>query len=251
MCASHLLSESLKLLDRQEKRNIEAATTEPHEPRWRRRKDDRPREIMDAALEMFLEKGYSATRLEDIAQKANVTKGTLFIYFENKEDLFKSLVREGISQLAAYSEQSRMDIEVSAQETILFMVNNWWKFLANTIFGKLPKLIVSDAANFPDITQVYVDEVILPGRRMIAEVIQRGIDAGEFQPIDPENAARVITAPLFMMMIWRYSVTKFDKTPLDDIDYINTHINMVLNGLITRPTARASDRQKKPAITRQ
>jgi AcrR family transcriptional regulator len=233
------------MLDHQEKQSSETATTEPHEPRWRRRKDDRPREIMEAALEMFLEKGYSATRLEDIAQKANVTKGTLFIYFENKEDLFKSLVREGIAQLKEFDEQNRMDIRVSAQESILFMVNNWWKSLANTIFGKLPKLIVSDASNFPDITQLYIDEVMVPGRRMIAEVIQRGIDAGEFQPVNPEYAARLITAPLIMMSIWRHSGAKFESAPLNDVDYLNTHINVTLNGLVTRPAARASDRALK------
>ncbi len=209
--------------------------TASHEPRWRRRKDDRPGEIMDAALDVFLEKGYAATRLEDIAQKAKVTKGTLFIYFTNKEDLFRSLVREGIGQLAAFKDQSHTDLRASAHEIILLMVHNWWKFLANSNFGKLPKIIISEATNFPDITKMYMDDVILPGRKMMADVVQKGIDAGEFQSVDAEIAARIILAPLFMLLIWRYSASAFEKKPIHELDYINTHVNLSINGLQVRP----------------
>lgn len=212
-------------------------TTPAHEPRWRRRKDDRPREIMDAALELFLENGFAATRLEDIAAKANVTKGTLFIYFENKEDLFKSLIREGMRQMETFKEASQLNIRVSAQETLLFMINNWWKFLANTDFGKLPKLIVSEAANFPDVTRLYMDEVIIPGRGLITDVIRQGIEAGEFRKIDPEHAARVFLAPLYMMLVWRYSAGKFETTPMDELEYINTHIKIGIQGLLAKPNA--------------
>jgi AcrR family transcriptional regulator len=215
--------------------NSDAERTEPaHEPRWRRRKDDRPKEIMDAALELFLEKGFAATRLEDIAAKANVTKGTLFIYFTNKEDLFKSLIREGMNQMSGFMQASQLEIRVSAQETILFMTNNWWKFLANSDFGKLPKLIVSEAANFPDITEQYLEEVVIPGRTMLTEVIRQGITDGEFKQIDPEQAARAFLAPLFMLLIWRYSVAPFEKTPFNDLEYIQTHLKIALQGLVVK-----------------
>lgn len=208
---------------------------ESHEPRWRRRKDDRPREIMDAALAVFLENGFSATRLEDIAAKANVTKGTLFIYFTNKEDLFKSLIVDGMSQMAAFKEASQLNIRVSAQETLLFIANNWWKFLANSDFGKLPKLIIADAANFPDITAMYLEQVVMPGRAMMADVIRQGIASGEFRQVDPEQAARVLLAPLFMLLVWRYSVAPFEKHPIDELEYINTHIKITMQGLLERP----------------
>lgn len=192
---------------------------------------------MDAALELFLENGFSATRLEDIAAKANVTKGTLFIYFENKEDLFKSLIREGMGQMETFKEASQLNIRVSAQGTLLFMINNWWKFLANTDFGKLPKLIVAEAANFPDVTRLYMDEVVIPGRAMITQVIQQGIDAGEFRKVDAEQAARVFLAPLYMLLVWRYSAARFEKTPINELEYINTHISIGIQGLLAKPSA--------------
>jgi len=220
--------------DQNNKSNVE---TTPHEPRWRRRKDDRPREIMDAALEMFLERGFAATRLEDIATKASVTKGTLFIYFENKEDLYKSLVRENMKELKAFQEENKFDIHISSQETLLFLTNNWWKSVANSDYGKLPKLIVSEAANFPDITKEYLEEVSRPGRAGIAEIVRRGVESGEFRKVDPALAARVIMAPLFMLLIWRYSVAPFDEDALNEIEYVNTHIKMAIQGLLARPSA--------------
>lgn len=218
-----------------QKINPEMTSPVSHEPRWRRRKDDRPREIMDAALELFLENGFAATRLEDIAAKANVTKGTLFIYFTNKEDLFKSLIREGMNQMDAFKAASELNIRVSAAETIRFMTNNWWKFLAHSDFGKLPKLIVSEAANFPDITQMYMDEVVIPGRALVTEVFRQGVDSGEFRQVDPAIAARTFLAPLFMLLVWRYSGARFEKTPIDEIEYVNTHIQITLQGLLASP----------------
>lgn len=221
--------------DDQEKKSAETLPAS-HEPRWRRRKDDRPGEIMDAALTMFLEKGFSATRLEDIAAMANVTKGTLFIYFTNKEDLFKSLIRESMNQMSAFKEASQLNIHVSAQETLLFMANNWWKFLANSDFGKLPKLIVSEAANFPDITLMYLEEVVEPGRALVAEVIRQGIADGEFRKIDPEQAARAFLAPLFMLLVWRHSVAPFEKYPMDELEYVNTNVKILIHGLLAHPS---------------
>ncbi|OIQ78707.1 fatty acid metabolism regulator protein [mine drainage metagenome] len=192
---------------------------------------------MDAALTIFLENGFSATRLEDIATKANVTKGTLFIYFTNKEDLFKSLIRDGMSQMTSFKEASQLNIHVSAQETLLFMTNNWWKFLANSDFGKLPKLIVSEAANFPDITKMYLEEVVEPGRALVTEVIRQGIASGEFRKVDPEQAARAFLAPLFMLLVWRYSVEPFEKHPMDELEYVNTCIKILIQGLLAHPAS--------------
>ena len=209
------------------------------EPRWRRRKDDRPKEIMDAALELFLQKGYAATRLEDIAQKASVTKGTLFIYFANKEDLFNSLILEGIAQMHSFSEISRLDFRASASESILLVVHNWWKFLANNLYGKLPKLIITESENFPEIGQKYVNEVILPVRQMVTDIIKQGILTGDFQPVNAEMAARIILAPLYMLLIWRHSAGPYDKVPTDEIEYLNTTINLALNGLKVVPVAKS------------
>ena len=221
------------MLDRQEKRQAENPL-ESREPRWRRRKDDRPKEIMDAALALFLENGFSATRLEAIAARANVTKGTLFIYFTNKDDLFQSLIREGMSQMDSFREASRLNVRVSAQETLLFITNNWWKFLTDSDFGKLPKLIISEAANFPDITTLYLEQVVIPTRAMIAEVISQGIASGEFIQVDPKLAARVFLAPLFMLLTWRYSVAPFEKEAIDDLEYINTHLKITIQGLLAK-----------------
>ncbi len=207
-----------------------------HEPRWRRRKDDRPREILNAALAVFLEKGFAATRLEDIAEKAKVTKGTLFIYFENKEELFRSLIRDAIAQSQKISEITHVEIQATAQDTIILFANNWWKYMANSDLGKIPKMIISEANNFPDLAKEYFDNCLLPGRQILVDAIRHGVKNGEFKDIDPEAAARIFLAPYMMSQIWRYSMGPIDSAPMDHLNYINTHLKMTMNGLLKQPS---------------
>ena len=101
-------------------------------PRWERRKDARPQELLEAALDLFVERGYAATRLEDVARRAGVSKGTLYLYYENKEELFKAVVRSSIVPIIGDAEVSVAEFEGHSADLLRQLVLSWWGRLGAT-----------------------------------------------------------------------------------------------------------------------
>ena len=139
--------------------------TAKSEPRWTRRKHARPEEITAAALEQFVERGYAGTRLEDVAARAGVSKGTVYLYFANKEELFKAVVREGLVSPIAEMRGLVDHFEGSTFELIRMMLFGWWERIGATRIGGIPKLIISDAGNFPELARFYLAEVVVNGAK--------------------------------------------------------------------------------------
>ena len=135
-------------------------TDKPHAPRWQRRKEARPAEILDAALEQFVARGFAATRLDDIAKRAGCTKGTIFLYFANKEELFKALVREYIVPRIQLAEQVVEQHEGPVRDLLEKVLRSRWEGLVNSQLSGLPKLMFSEAGNFPDLVRFYHEEVV-------------------------------------------------------------------------------------------
>src|SRR3954469_22982205 len=131
--------------------------------RRERRKEARPGELLDAALDLFVEKGFAATRSEEVAARAGVSKGTLFLYFPSKEELFKAVVRENISGRFTEWEQEFASYEGSAAELVRYCMRVWWERIGTTRVSGIVKLIMSEARTFPDIASFYQQEVIRPG----------------------------------------------------------------------------------------
>src|SRR5215471_8248317 len=142
-------------------------------PRWKRRKDARPEEIVNAALEQFVERGFAATRLEDVARRAGVTKGTLYLYFKNKEALFKAVVRQTIVPVIAQGESIAQSFVGSARELLEQLVREYWRLVYETSLAGIPKLMMAEAANFPQLARFYYDEVVTRGHRLLGGVIER------------------------------------------------------------------------------
>jgi TetR/AcrR family transcriptional regulator len=130
-----------------------------------RRKEARPGELLDAALDLFVEKGFAATRSEEVAARAGVSKGTLFLYFQSKEELFKAVVRENISGRFAEWKQSSRPSRAPRPKWWLLHANVWWERIGATRASGITKLMISEARNFPDIAEFYQQEVINPARR--------------------------------------------------------------------------------------
>lgn len=172
------------------------------EPRWRRLPEERPGQILNAALEVFGEHGLAAARLDDIARRAGLSKGTIYLYFPNKEELFREMVRNTVVRKI---EESERDFEVggsSATEALAAFMRRYWTFIRSTQFAPLFRLIHAEIHNFPDLARFYAEEVIARGHRLVGAIISRGIEAGEFRPIDPSVAARMLTAPFIMHGLW-------------------------------------------------
>ena len=145
------------------------------QPRWARRKDARPEEIIAAALDLFVERGFATTRLDDVAARAGVSKGTLYLYFENKEDLFKAVVRGNVLPVLQHGEDLLEKFSGSSADLVRQLVRGWWELTGSTKIAGIPKLIIAEAGNFPDLAEFYYQEVILRAHSMFRRVLQRGM----------------------------------------------------------------------------
>ncbi len=197
-----------------------------------RRKEARPAELMAAALELFVEKGFVGTRLEDVAARAGVSKGTLYLYFDSKEALFKAVIQEGIVPILEAGAGMVDSFTGSAADLLRMLISEWWQRMGGTALAGVPKLMISEAGNFPELAIYYHDAVIAPGRELMRRVLRRGIAAGEFRGVDVETAIDVIFAPVLMMLIWRYSLGACCGQAHDPANYLQTHFDLALNGLV-------------------
>ena len=213
-----------------------------------RRKEARPGELLDAALDLFVEKGFAATRAEEVAARAGVSKGTLFLYFPSKEELFKAVVRENISGRFQEWNAEFEAFEGSSADAVRYFMKMWWERIGATPASGITKLIISEARNFPDIAAFYQQEVIRPGTELIRRILQRGVDRGEFQVLDPEYATFSITAPMVFLIMMKHSLGACvpQDFPLDPERYIASQVETLLHGLQVRPEdANVQGRGKK------
>ena len=160
-----------------------------------RRKESRPGELLDAALDLFVEKGFAATRAEEVAARAGVSKGTLFLYFQSKEELFKAVVRTNLSDRIKEWGDKFESYEGSSADMVSNCLHFWWDHEGATKASGIPKLIMSEATNFPELAAFYQQEVIEPGQNLIQRILQRGIDRKEFRPMDLSYAVYSLIAP--------------------------------------------------------
>src|SRR2546425_1622575 len=151
-------------------------------PRWKRRKDARPGEIVAAALEVFGERGFAATKLADVARRAGVTKGTVYLYFDSKEALFKAVVRETIVPVIAQGEALARSFTGSARELVERLVREYWRLGGGTALAGIPQLMMAEAAPFPELTRLYYDEVVTRRHPLMARAVQRGIKKRAIRP---------------------------------------------------------------------
>ncbi len=211
-------------------------TAPPPTHRRSRRKEARPAEVIEAARDLFMSRGYAATKLEDVARKAGVSVGLPYLYFENKEGLFKAVVRESILPQFRMGEEMLDSFTGSSEEFLRFLAHKFWEMEQSPNAG-LSKLVIAEAGNFPDIARFYMEEVVLRGRRFFARILQRGIDRGEFRPMDVEQMARVAAAPLTMLSLWNRSLRPYEPDPVHAAGepYIDAYLDLVLHGLRAAP----------------
>jgi AcrR family transcriptional regulator len=199
--------------------------------RWRRRKDARPGEIVAASLACFAERGFAATRLDDVARRAGITKGTLYLYFPNKEELFKAVVRQAVVANIALGEAL---VDQSAEPAPVVLEQLVARLSAAMVApaSAIPKIVVAEAGNFPDIARFYLEEVIQRGLGVFRRLLELGIARGEFRPMDVESTAYCIVAPMMLGMLWRHSFARHERRPLDAGALCRAHIALLSQGLV-------------------
>ena len=175
----------------------EAAT----EPRWRRLPEERPRQILDAALAVFAEHGLAAARLDDIAKRAGLSKGTIYLYFPNKEELFREVVRTSVVAYIARAENA-LKTERDAKESLNAWMEGYWGYLRSPVFPAMHRFVGSELTHFPDLAEFYATEVIERAQRLVCGILERGMDAGTFRRMDPLVAARMLSALFVSHALW-------------------------------------------------
>ena len=199
--------------------------------KWQRRKEERPAEIIEAALNLFVEKGFVATKLEAVAKRAGVSKGTVYLYFDSKEELFRAVIRQAIVPLLEKAEKTAAEFSGSQKDLLTKMVLNWWDSVAKTRLSGIPKLIIAEAGNFPEIAEFYLENVVDRARSMLSKIIKKGIDGGEFKPSDPGITTRLLIAPVLFAVIWEKSLAPFDHEKYNLDMYIQQHLTTFFQGI--------------------
>jgi AcrR family transcriptional regulator len=207
-------------------------------PKRERRKEARPGELLDAALDLFVEKGFSATRAEEVAARAGVSKGTLFLYFQSKEDLFKAVVRENIANKFPTWQEEFITFEGTSAEMLRYALVSWWERIGKTRASGITKLVMSEAQNFPEIAEFYQEEVIKPGNAMIRGILERGVQSGEFRELDLEQAVHIIVAPMIFLMMWKHSMGACAASAkiVNPEQFIHMQVDVLLHGMIAHKT---------------
>jgi AcrR family transcriptional regulator len=203
-----------------------------------RRKEARPQELLEAALSLFVEKGFAATRTEEVAQRAGVSKGTLFLYFTSKEDLFKAVIHHYLGLQLRDSEQVVAEFQGSTPDLLRHLMQTWWQHVGDSQAGGICKIIIAEARNFPDLAQFYADEVIAPADKLIAKALQRGIERGEFRSVPLAETTHALIAPLLLMALNKHSI---GACPVHGLDWVparmlEANFDLLLYGLAVRDT---------------
>ncbi|HVV65466.1 MAG TPA: TetR/AcrR family transcriptional regulator [Rhizomicrobium sp.] len=207
------------------------AETSAGRARWSRRKDERPSEILEAALKVFAEKGYAGARMDDIASRAGVTKGTIYLYFDSKETVFKTLVRESIGATLSSVTASADAFQGSARDLLRMVLGSMAALLTASDRVVLPKIIVAESGNFPELARFYRKEIIDKGLALISGMIARGVASGEFRDLPVEHVTRLCVAPVLLGAMWRATFAQFDPRPYDYKGLIDTHLDVLFRGL--------------------
>jgi len=199
-------------------------------PVRRRREEARPSELKAAALQLFIEKGYAATRLDDVAARAGVVKGALYLYFDSKEALFSAVVREGLVPTLPEWKKRLANYAGSSPDLLREVSLDFWRVVESGQVGSLLKLVLSEAGNFSDFAHIYQDAVIAQGIDLLRAVVARGMARGEFRAVDTEAVAHIVMAPLLMRMIWEHSLGR-GVPGVPTKRYLAEYLELTLSGL--------------------
>ena len=199
--------------------------------RWTRRKDERAPEILQAALACFADKGFAGTRMDDIAARAGITKGTIYLYFDSKEAVFKALARQSIGAQLEQVLAHVKGAEGSSAELLRFVIATLGGFAGTSDRVVLAKVLLAEAGNFPELAEFWRREIVDRGVTLFETIIRRGIARGEFRDVVPAHAARLCIAPVLVTILWRTVFAQFDETPYDYRGLIDTHLDTLLRGL--------------------
>ena len=202
------------------------------QPKWQRRSEDRPREICAAALEVFAEKGFAAAKLDEIARRAGVSKGTLYLYFKDKEQLFRAVVRDSIAPNVAAITSAISAMDAPFGDVVRMFLAGFAEREARLPLGAVAKMVIGESRNFPELARVWHDEVASKAIGALAAAIERAQRRGEVRSGDPRLFAFSLMGPMVLGALWRATLVPAGGEPLDLPALARQHADTVLEGLL-------------------
>ncbi len=212
--------------------------------KWERRSDARPKELISAALQLFSQRGFAGTRLEDVAAKAGVSKATVYLYFKNKEDLFAAVAREAVTPTLDQAEE----LVDAFHGPTADLLRTFVALFERKLDGPLPaliKLIVAESGNFPKLAQLWADLAPRRGMALMKRILQRGIERKELRRFDPEHVAPLIAAPVIMLALWKQALAPHTDFRLDPHGMLTEHVETLVRGLAAPGATRAGARRRR------
>lgn len=202
------------------------------EPKWRRRKEARPAEIVAAALEVFSEKGFAAARLDDIAARAGVSKGALYLYFETKQDLFRAVVRDSVAPNLTAIEQAVSAVDLPFAQVVRMLLSRMADVMMTTRLPSVAKVVIAESRNFPDLARIWHDDVVSRALGVATTLIERAQAKGEVKPGEPRTYAFSLAGPMLMGALWREVFEPVGARPVDLREVARQHAETALQGML-------------------
>ena len=206
-------------------------------PRWRRRKTARPSEIVTAALEVFAEKGFAAAKLEDIAARAGISKGALYLYFDTKDDLFRAVVQETVAPNIAAVRAMAEAFAGPFADLAPLLLGRVAQLAATSGLPAVAKMVIGESRNFPDLARVWHDTVVSQAIGLLTGLVARAQAKGEVGPGDPRLHAISLMGPMVVAILWREVFVPVGAEPIDIAALAAQHAQTALRGMLARPEA--------------
>jgi len=208
-------------------------------PKFQRRAEDRPREICAAALAVFAEKGFAAAKLDEIAKRAGVSKGTLYLYFTDKEELFRAVVRDTISPNIDAVRASLEQMDMPFDQIVRAFLPRFAELTGRLPIGAVAKMVIGESRNFPELAKVWHDVVLAKAIGTLSAIIERAQRRGEVRPGDPRLQAFSLMGAMMMGVIWHETLEPVGGEPLDVGALAKQHVETILSGLLTEGSRAA------------
>ena len=207
----------------------------PGPPKFKRRKADRPDEIIAAAMALFSERGFAAARLDDIAARAGVSKGALYLYFPTKQDMFRAVVEQAVGPNLANVQQMSLG-DLAFADIARNMAQMMAHMAATSPLGGIAKMVIAEAGNFPELATIWYERSIAPVFGLLTTLITQGQARGEIRPGDPRQYALSLVSPTVMGVVWRETFTPVGAPPFDLPDLAKQHVETMLRGMLMELT---------------
>jgi AcrR family transcriptional regulator len=209
---------------------------QPGQPKWRRRSEARPGEIIEAALAVFSEKGFAAARLDDIAARAGISKGALYLYFETKQDLFRAVVRETVAPNLAAITGFVGQSGLAFGDLIPLIFGRIAEVISEGRLGPVAKMVIGESRNFPELAKVWHEDVVTRMLDAVGGAVAAAQARGEVRPGDPRLYVFSLAGPLLLGVLWREVFTPIGAEPIDLKALAAQHARVALRGMLVETT---------------